>query len=70
MLLLYSYCIGVFSSRKIAARCETDVAFRVIVGETPLQIGLVIRWESERGGKEEQQQHERLNARRGRHGNS
>lgn len=34
VLLLYSYCIGVFSSRKIAARCETDVGFRVIVGET------------------------------------
>ena len=34
VLLLYSYCIGVFSSRKIAARCETDVAFRVIVGQT------------------------------------
>ena len=33
VLLLYSYCIGVFSSRKIAARCETDVAFRVIVGD-------------------------------------
>ena len=31
-LLLYSYCVGVFSSRKIAARCETDIAFRVIVG--------------------------------------
>ena len=34
LLLLYSDCGGVFSSRKIAARCETDVAFRVIVGET------------------------------------
>ena len=33
VLLLYSYCMGVFSSRKIMARCETDVAFRVIVGE-------------------------------------
>jgi transposase len=33
VLLLYSYCVGVFSSRKIMARCETDVAFRVIVGE-------------------------------------
>jgi transposase len=33
VLLLYSYCIGVFSSRKIAARSETDVAFRVIVGD-------------------------------------
>ena len=33
VLLLYSYCGGVFSSRKIAACCENDVAFRVIVGE-------------------------------------
>jgi transposase len=33
VLLLYSYCVGVFSSRKIMSRCETDVAFRVIVGE-------------------------------------
>ena len=32
VLLLYAYCVGVFSSRKIMARCETDVAFRVIVG--------------------------------------
>lgn len=33
ILLLYSYCVGVFSSRKMMARCETDAAFRVIVGE-------------------------------------
>lgn len=33
VLLLYAYCVGVYSSRKIMARCETDVAFRVIVGE-------------------------------------
>lgn len=33
VLLLYSYSVGVFSSRKIMARCETDIAFRVIVGE-------------------------------------
>ena len=33
VLLLYSYCVGVFSSRKIAERCQTDVAFRVIAGE-------------------------------------
>ncbi len=32
VLLLDSYCVGMFSSRKIWARCETDVAFRVIVG--------------------------------------
>jgi len=31
-LLLYSYCIGVHSSRKIMGRCHTDAAFRVIVG--------------------------------------
>jgi transposase len=33
VLLLYGYSVGVFSSRKIVARCETDVAFRVIVGQ-------------------------------------
>jgi transposase len=33
VLLLYWYCVGVFSSRKIMQRCETDVAFRVVVGE-------------------------------------
>jgi transposase len=32
-LLLYGYCVGVFSSRKIMARSETDVAFRMIVGD-------------------------------------
>ena len=32
-LLLYSYCSGVFSSRKIQTRCGVDVAFRVLVGE-------------------------------------
>ena len=33
VLLLYSYRVGVFSSRKIMPRCTTDAAFRVIVGE-------------------------------------
>ncbi len=32
-LLLYAYCKGVFSSRKIMSRCSEDIAFRVIVGE-------------------------------------
>ena len=32
-LLLYAYCTGVFSSRKIQSRCRVDIAFRVIVGE-------------------------------------
>ena len=32
-LLLYSYCVGVFSSRKIAATCQRNVAFLAIVGQ-------------------------------------
>jgi len=32
MLLLYSYCYGAFSSRRIQARCERDAGYRVIVG--------------------------------------
>ena len=33
-LLLYAYCVGVPSSRKIERRCHEDVAFRVIAGNT------------------------------------
>jgi transposase len=33
-LLLYAYCVGVPSSRKIEKRCYEDVAFRVITGNT------------------------------------
>ena len=32
-LLLYAYCVGVFSSRKIALACERNLAFMAIVGE-------------------------------------
>ena len=32
-LLLYSYCVGVFSSRKMAAACERNLAFLAIVGK-------------------------------------
>jgi transposase len=32
-LLLYGYATGTFSSRRLMARCETDVAYRVLVGE-------------------------------------
>jgi transposase len=32
-LLLYGYATGTFSSRRLMGRCETDVAYRVIVGE-------------------------------------
>ena len=31
-LLLYSYCVGVFSSRKIARACERNLAFLAMVG--------------------------------------
>jgi len=31
-LLLYGYCTGVYSSRKIAGGCETDLAFRMLSG--------------------------------------
>jgi len=33
-LLLYAYCVGVPSSRKIEKRCYEDVAFRVVTGNT------------------------------------
>ena len=32
-LLLYAYCVGVFSSRKIAQACERNLAFIALVGE-------------------------------------
>jgi transposase len=32
-LLLYGYCVGVFSSRKMALACERNLAFLAIVGE-------------------------------------
>src|SRR5256885_2338944 len=32
-LLLYTYCVGVFSSRKIALACERNLAFMAIVGQ-------------------------------------
>src|SRR5262245_8703197 len=32
-LLLYAYCVGVFSSRKMALACERNLAFIAIVGQ-------------------------------------
>jgi transposase len=32
-LLLYAYCVGVYSSRKIATACERNLAFLAIVGD-------------------------------------
>ena len=32
-LLVYAYCVGVCSSRKVAAACERNLAFRAIVGK-------------------------------------
>ena len=34
-LLVYAYSVGVCSSRKIAAACERNLAFRAIVGGAP-----------------------------------
>jgi len=34
-LLVYAYCVGVCSSRKIAAACERNLAFLAIVGNDP-----------------------------------
>ena len=34
-LLMYGYAVGVCSSRKIAAACERNLAFRAIVGDAP-----------------------------------
>jgi transposase len=34
-LLVYAYCLGVCSSRKIAAACQRNLAFRAIVGNDP-----------------------------------
>jgi transposase len=34
-LVVYAYCVGVCSSRKIAAACERNLAFRAIVGDDP-----------------------------------
>jgi transposase len=34
-LLVYAYCIGVCSSRKIAAACERNLAFRAVVDDDP-----------------------------------
>ncbi|MBL9006511.1 MAG: transposase [Myxococcales bacterium] len=33
-LLLYDYCVGVPSSRKIGTRTHEDIAFRVLAGNT------------------------------------
>src|SRR5438094_2745597 len=32
-LLLYAYCVGVFSSRKMALACERNLAFMAMVGQ-------------------------------------
>lgn len=40
-LLVYAYCVGVRSSRKIAAACERNLAFRAIVGEAPPDFGTI-----------------------------
>jgi transposase len=53
-LLLYGYCQGVYRSRKIAGGCETDVAFRVLSGDSsptsgPWPISSRTTWQPFRG---------------------
>src|SRR3954447_7768143 len=40
-LLLYAYCVGAFSSRKIAKACERNLAFLAIVGEERPDFGTI-----------------------------
>ena len=37
MLLLYVYCVGTVSSRKIEGACYADLAFRVLTGNHQLE---------------------------------
>lgn len=46
-LLLYAYCLGVRSSRKIEGACEVDVAFRVITGNLKPDYSTICRFRSE-----------------------
>lgn len=50
-LLLYSYCLGVRSSRQIERACEVDVAFRVIAGNLKPDYSTVCRFRSENEGE-------------------
>jgi transposase len=45
-LLLYSYCMGERSSRKIERACETDVAFRVMAANTRPDHSTIARFRS------------------------
>lgn len=46
-LLLYAYCLGERSSRRIERACEVDVAFRVITGNLKPDYTTVCRFRSE-----------------------
>lgn len=46
-LLLYSYCLGVRSSRQIERACEVDIAFRVITGNLIPDYSTICRFRSE-----------------------
>jgi len=46
-LLLYAYCLGVRSSRRIEGACEVDVAFRVITGNLKPDYSTICRFRSE-----------------------
>src|SRR5664279_4894363 len=37
-LLIYSYCIGVFSSRRIQKRVQEDISFKILVAGNDLSL--------------------------------
>jgi len=41
-VLVYAYCVGIFSSRKIQRRLVEDVAFRVLAAGNAPDLGTVI----------------------------
>jgi len=43
-LLVYAYCCGVYSSRKIERLCETDAAFRVLCADNRPDHGTIARF--------------------------
>jgi Transposase domain (DUF772) len=49
-LLVYAYAVGVCSSRKIAAACERNLAFRAIVDDAPPDFRTVKRFSQDPSG--------------------
>jgi hypothetical protein len=64
-LLLYAYCVGERSSRRIEQLCERDVAFRIVAAnQMPDHVTIARRQPHARGADEG----DRAHLRRGREG--